>query len=167
MRCPEYAMVMIKSEEEWEAPSEAEREFDALVGRWADLRAQGTIIVSAVLAPPRTARTVSWRGREPLVTDGPYVEAKESVGGFVILDVDSAAKALEIATEALELCSAWPRKVGLRIELRPLVETGNVISDTAHLPAAVEVAEVAVIVIAEMAVVVAAMVVVVPVVSAH
>ena len=111
-----YAMVIIRSAEEGEAPSEAEREFDTLVRWWADLRAKGKVIASAVLAPPQTARTVSWRGQEPLVTDGPYVEAKESVGGFVLLDVASAAEALEIA-------SAWPCKVGIRIELRPIVET--------------------------------------------
>jgi hypothetical protein len=109
-----YAMVIVKSEE-WEPLSEAEREFESLVRWWADLRGRGKVIAAANLAPTVTASTVSWHGQVPIVTDGPYVEAKEAVGGFVLLDVDSAAEALEIA-------SSWPNKVGIRIEVRPIVE---------------------------------------------
>jgi hypothetical protein len=109
-----YAMVIIKADEEWEALSEAEREFDSLVRWWADLRARGKIVAGAQLAPPRTAATVSWRGQVPIVTDGPYVEAKETVGGFALLDVDTAA-------EAIEIVGSWPSKVGIRIEVRPIV----------------------------------------------
>ena len=108
-------MVIIQSEDEWEPPSEAEREFDSLVRWWADLRARGKIVASAKLAPPRTASTVSWRDQQPIVTDGPYVEAKETVGGFVLLDVESADEAMEIAT-------SWPSPSGFRIEVRPVEE---------------------------------------------
>jgi hypothetical protein len=111
-----YAMVIIKTDEEWEAPSEAEREFDALVRWWADLRARGKIIAGFELGPPRTAATVSWRGQEAIVTDGPYIEAKETVGGFGILAVESAE-------EAMAIVRSWPRRTGTRIEVRP-VATG-------------------------------------------
>lgn len=110
-----YAMVIIESEGEREALSPAQREFDSLVRWWADLKARGKIVASAKLAPPRTAATVSWRGQVPIVTDGPYVEAKESVGGFAVLDVDSKAEAMEIA-------GSWPARVGFRIEVRPIAE---------------------------------------------
>jgi len=108
-----YAMVIIKADEEWEAMSEAEREFESLIRWWTDLRASGKIVAGAQLAPPRTATTLSWRGASPVVTDGPYVEAKETVGGFALLEVDTAAEAMEIA-------SSWPSRVGIRIELRPV-----------------------------------------------
>ena len=108
-----YAMVIIESGEEREAPSDAEREFDSLVRWWADLRARGKVIASAKLAPPGTAATVSWQGQVPIVTDGPYVEAKESVAGFALLDVDSKAEAMEIAR-------SWPARDRYRIELRPV-----------------------------------------------
>jgi hypothetical protein len=111
-----YALVIIKSDEEWEAMSDAEREFDSLVRWWADLRARGKIVASGQLAPPRTAATVSWRDQVPIMTDGPYIEAKESVGGFALLDVETAAEALEIA-------SSWPARVGIRIEVRPIAES--------------------------------------------
>jgi hypothetical protein len=112
-----YAMVIVKADEEWEALSEANGDFDSLVSWWAGLRASGKITAGAQLAPPSKAITVSWRGQDPIVTDGPYLEAKETVGGFGILDVDSAEEALGIA-------SSWPAKVGIRIELRPVVTGG-------------------------------------------
>ncbi len=108
-------MVIINSHE-WEPLTEADREFDSLARWWADLRAWGKIVAAARLAPPPTGSTVSWRGHVPIVTDGPYVEAKETVGGFVLLDVDSEAEAAGIA-------SSWPNKVGTRIEVRPTLET--------------------------------------------
>ena len=110
-----YAMIIIESDEEREAPTDTQREFDSLVRWWADLRSRGKIIASAKLAPPRTAATVSWRGQVPIVTDGPYVEAKESVGGFALLDVATKAEAVEIA-------GAWPARTGFRIEVRPVEE---------------------------------------------
>jgi hypothetical protein len=110
-----YALVIVTSEGEREPPSEAEREFDGLIRWWADLRERGKVVASVKLGPARAASTVSWRDRVPLVTDGPYVEAKEAVGGFVLLDVESAAEALEIA-------SSWPGRGRIRIEVRPVVE---------------------------------------------
>jgi hypothetical protein len=110
-----YAMVIMESDEELDGLSEAERDFDSLMRWWADLRARGKIVASARLAPAQTAANVSWRGQVPIVTDGPFTEAKESVGGFVILDVDTAAEAMEIA-------GSLPARVGVRIELRRVVE---------------------------------------------
>jgi hypothetical protein len=107
-------MVILKSDEEWESLSDAERRFDAIVDWWTDLRAKGKITAGAELAPPTTATTVSWDGTQPVVTDGPYLEAKETVGGFGILNVETTAEAIEI------VCS-WPSWVGIRIEVRPIV----------------------------------------------
>jgi len=110
------AMVILSSDERAARQSAAEHDFDALVRWYAALRAQGKLVASARLAPARTATVISWRGQQPIVMDGPYVEAKESVGGFVILDVASEAEALDIA------CS-MPAREGARIEIRPVVET--------------------------------------------
>lgn len=63
--------------------------------------------------PARKARTVRWRNGRPLVTDGPFIEAKESVGGFGVIDVPDLETALEIA-------STWPAP-GHAVEVRPLV----------------------------------------------
>jgi hypothetical protein len=109
-----YAMVIVRSDDEWKPLSEIEREFDSVVRWWADLRARGKIVSAVQLGPPREVASVSWRGGAPIVTDGPYVEAKEAVGGFVLLDVESAAEAAEIA-------ASWPHRPGIRIEVRPAV----------------------------------------------
>ena len=106
-------MVIVKSDSEWEALTDAERNFDAIVDWWTDLRARGIITAGAQLSPPRAAATVSWDRGEAIVTDGPYVEAKETVGGFGILDVHSLA-------EAIGIVRTWPTTTGIRIEVRPI-----------------------------------------------
>ena len=110
-----FAMLIVESEDEVQPRSAAEQDFETLVRWWADLRARVNVVASARLAERRTAHTVSWRHQVPVVTDGPYVEAKESIGGILVVDVESEAEALEIA-------KAWPITAGYRIEVRPVVE---------------------------------------------
>ncbi|HET6944601.1 MAG TPA: YciI family protein [Gaiellaceae bacterium] len=62
-----------------------------------DLQARGIWVTGDQLAPPRRARSVRVRNGKPLVTDGPFVETKEAVGGFDILECDSLEEAVEIA----------------------------------------------------------------------
>lgn len=63
-----------------------------------------------------TARTVRRNGSGGVVvTDGPYTEIKEQIGGFMLIEADSLAEALETASE-------WPGiKFGASIEVRPIV----------------------------------------------
>lgn len=49
------------------------------------------------LAPPRRARSVRVRDGKPMVTDGPFTETKEAVGGFDIIEAGSLEEAVEIA----------------------------------------------------------------------
>jgi hypothetical protein len=62
-----------------------------------DLQARGIWITGDQLAPPRRARSVRVRGGKPIVTDGPFTETKEAVGGFDILECESLEEAVEIA----------------------------------------------------------------------
>ena len=62
-----------------------------------DLQARGIWVTGDQLAPPRRARTVRVRGGKAIVTDGPFAETKEAVGGFDILECDSLEEAVEIA----------------------------------------------------------------------
>ena len=59
------------------------------------------------------ATTVRVRGGETLLTDGPYVETKEQIGGFDIIDCDSLEEAVEIA-------AGHPIAQMGTIEVRPL-----------------------------------------------
>lgn len=64
------------------------------------------------LAPTRTATTIRKTGGKTTVVDGPFVEAKEAIGGFSIIEAPNMAAALEIA-------KTWP---GQGVEVRPIVE---------------------------------------------
>jgi hypothetical protein len=62
-----------------------------------DLQKRGIWMTGDQLAPPRRARSVRMRNGKKLVTDGPFAETKEAVGGFDILECDSLEEAVEIA----------------------------------------------------------------------
>ena len=62
-----------------------------------DLQARGRWITGDQLAPPRRARSVRVRDGKAIVSDGPFVETKEALGGFDIIECDSLEEAVEIA----------------------------------------------------------------------
>jgi hypothetical protein len=64
-----------------------------------DLQARGAWITGDQLAPPRRGRSVRVRGGKKLVTDGPFAETKEAVGGFDLIECDSLDEAVEIASK--------------------------------------------------------------------
>jgi hypothetical protein len=78
-----------------------------------DLRARGIWVTGDQLAPPRRARSVRVRDGKAMVTDGPFAETKEAVGGFDILECGSLEEAVEIA-------AGHPVAQMGTIEVRPL-----------------------------------------------
>ena len=78
-----------------------------------DLQARDIWVTGDQLAPPRRARTVRMRDGVAAVTDGPFVETKEAVGGFDILECGSLEEAVEIA-------SRHPVAAFGAIEVRPM-----------------------------------------------
>ncbi len=82
-------------------------------GRWFEEGYKnGKVIGGHELQGPSTATTVTRKNGKVTVTDGPFIEAKEVIGGFALVEV----KDLD---EALELAKAWP---GGPVEIRPVVE---------------------------------------------
>jgi hypothetical protein len=106
MDTPE-SLVQYETNKEWFAEVGAWYEKMGAAGKLADAGAQ--------LQGASTAKTVRSTG----VTDGPFIETKEVVGGFTVLDVESM-------DEAVEISKAWPGvdKGWITIELRPIVEMG-------------------------------------------
>jgi hypothetical protein len=91
-------------------------EEDAIVAEYlAILRSPG-VIAGEWLEPAETATTVRVEGGRMLVTDGPFVDAKEHLGGYCLVEVDELDEALEIAAR---LPAA---RMGGTIELRSLRE---------------------------------------------
>lgn len=77
-----------------------------------DMRDAGVWVFSDGLHPPEAATVLRPSGGEVLITDGPYVEGKEHVGGLVIIKVDDLDAALAWGTRLA-------RAVTLPIEVRP------------------------------------------------
>ncbi|WP_239000965.1 YciI family protein [Jiangella asiatica] len=62
-----------------------------------DLQESGELVFQQGLADASTAKLVTLEDGVPVVTDGPFAEAKESLVGFWVVDVEDEARALEIA----------------------------------------------------------------------
>jgi len=79
----------------------------------AELRAAGAWVFTGGLHPPSTATVVRAKDGEALLTDGPYVEGKEHIGGFTVIEAPDLDAALD-----------WGRRFAqattLPIEVRPM-----------------------------------------------
>jgi hypothetical protein len=76
------------------------------------LQAEGHWVFAGGLAFPDAATVIDNRGEEALVTDGPFVESKEYLAGFWIIEAPDLDVALELATEGSKACNR-------KIEVRP------------------------------------------------
>ncbi len=83
------------------------------------MRSAGVLLTLDGLTPPAAAARVSFAGGRPMVTDGPFAETKEAVGGFWMIRVDSQQEAIEWATR----CPAAPGDV---IEIRRVYEPEDI-----------------------------------------
>jgi hypothetical protein len=111
-----YMLLIYGNEDVWDSVSpevlqEVIRATDAL---HEELRASGEFVGAWGIADQVQAKTVRVRDGVPAVTDGPYIEAKEYLGSFDIVDVDSLERALEIAAKV-----PWAR-IG-EVEVRPIM----------------------------------------------
>jgi hypothetical protein len=78
------------------------------------LRDAGALVGANQLQPAGTATTIRVRNGETLVTDGPFVETKETLGGYYLIDV-------ETLDEALDWAAKIPSARFGHIEIRPVV----------------------------------------------
>jgi hypothetical protein len=95
-----YMLLMIEQPGERLRPPEAERRdrYERMVAFAKDLSAHGKLRTADALAlPDREGVRVRRRGQNHAVVDGPFAEAKEIVGGFFYLDVDTREEAVAIA----------------------------------------------------------------------
>lgn len=74
------------------------------------------MISTQALADPSNSAVVRVRDGAPVVTDGPYLEAKEYLGGYYLIDVESRERALELAAMIPDA-----HVEGLGIEVRPVM----------------------------------------------
>ena len=107
---------------EW-APGDvkAHIEFQHALNR--ELAERGELVDAQGLAGPEHAKSVVWDGAgAPVITDGPYPESKELLAGYRMVDVETLARAIEIAARA----SAAPGPAG--VPIRQPIEVRQVLS---------------------------------------
>jgi hypothetical protein len=113
----QYMLSVIQPQGEPPAPAELERVMRDVDAFHEELKAAGAWVFAGGLHPPSTATVLRPQGRDVLMTDGPYAEGKEHIGGFTV-----------IRAPDLDAALAWGRKAALAttlpIEVRPLVDEG-------------------------------------------
>ncbi len=99
------------TDEEWAAMMPA-------YGAFSDwLRERGWQVAAEALQDVSTATTVTVRDGRRIVTDGPFAETKEHLGGFYLIDAPSLDDAIESAARI-------PGAATGKVEIRPIMETG-------------------------------------------
>jgi hypothetical protein len=96
---------------------EMEESFAATGAFNEKLRAGGYWVFAGGLEPASTATVVDGTGETPVMTDGPYLETKELIGGFWVIDAPDLDVALKLAAEGSKACRG-------KVEVRPFGGTG-------------------------------------------
>ncbi|MEV0272045.1 MAG: hypothetical protein HOV71_19240 [Hamadaea sp.] len=115
-----YLLIITMNPTVFESLSEADREavfagHDALI---KELNETGEMVGFAALADPSATKTVRVRDGVPAVTDGPYVEAKEFLAGYYVIDCESPERAVELAAKI-------PDATFNAVEVRPVMESAG------------------------------------------
>ncbi len=113
----QYMLLIYGDDAQRERMSEDERGamMDEYFAYTAELRESGAYVRGDALQPTRTATTVRVRNGEQLVTDGPFAETKEQLGGYYIVEAASL-------DEAIEWAAKIPSSRFGSIEVRPIRE---------------------------------------------
>jgi hypothetical protein len=97
-----------------ETAGDATPEEDAAIDVFNErLKTEGRWVFAAGLASPDAATVVDARGGEAVFTDGPYIESKEHVAGFWIINAPDLDVALRLASDGSTACHR-------RVEIRPM-----------------------------------------------
>jgi hypothetical protein len=113
-----YMLLIYHDEQKWDRRTEAERQQIYLEYRELrqQLQSSGQYLAGDQLQPTTIASTVRVRDGKQLVTDGPFAETREQVGGYFIIEANDLDEANSIA-------SRIPSARMGAIEVRPVVET--------------------------------------------
>src|SRR4029450_54590 len=93
----QYIALIHGDQDGWEKLSEEERQ--AIYQRYMDFSEKDEVVGGAELEETGSATTIRVRNGDRLVTDGPYAEIKEALGGFFILECGSIDEACQLAAE--------------------------------------------------------------------
>jgi hypothetical protein len=110
-----YAFLYLDDGVEYQtAPTAEQQQVYADIFKWFETNGSRFVDGGEELQPTRTATTIRKSGSKITVGDGPFIEAKEGIGGFSIIQAKDMA-------DAIELAKTWP---GYGVEVRPMNEEG-------------------------------------------
>ncbi|MEO5767303.1 MAG: YciI family protein [Polyangia bacterium] len=114
----QYVLLIYGNEETWNQLSEAEKgKVSVEMGRFAqELGQSGKLRGGNPLQPVATATTVRMKNGKSLITDGPFAETKEQLGGYMLIEAANLDEALAIVAR---MPAASPH---VAIEIRPITE---------------------------------------------
>jgi hypothetical protein len=98
----------------WDSLSDEEK--GAVYGAYRQINETPGVTPGLGLQPPETATTVRVQDGRTLITDGPFAEMKESIGGYLIFEADDLDAAIELAAKVPAA------SMGGAIEVRPVAE---------------------------------------------
>ena len=98
-----YMLMLIRSDDEWESLGEPERDYEGIMRWWMGLAEKGVLREGGELQPARTATTIRWDNKSPIIMDGPSL-------GREVDDLDAA----------IAIAKSWPAR-GHKVEIRPVV----------------------------------------------
>jgi hypothetical protein len=123
-----YLLLIYSNPESWEHPiflqtpevlamSDGERAelLERTDAMHREIIESGELVGGTALADPVLTRTARMRDGAPAVTDGPYLEAKEQLAGYIVVDCDSPERAAEIA-------AGFPDARFGAVEIRPVMD---------------------------------------------
>ena len=114
-----YMLLIYQNPDAWNSLSQADRDavMNDATAIFEELTASGEAVGGDPLAPASAAKTVRVRDGVATVTDGPFIESKEQFVGYLMMDVKSEERAIEIA-------KGWPDARYWAVELRPVPTIG-------------------------------------------
>jgi hypothetical protein len=124
-----FMLLLWGDESHWEGASQEEAA--AEMARWEDYSAQlvaaGAMVSGEALQPSATSKTLRVESGEQVVTDGPFAETKEALGGFYVIECASI-------DEALEWAAKLPSAEYGATEIRPVMDYEAVSGEDAQTP---------------------------------
>ena len=116
-----YMLLIYHDEPSWDGVPEAERQQIYLEYRKlrADLEARGQFVTGSQLQPISTATSVRVRDGKELVTDGPFAETHEQLGGYFLIEAENLDEAVTWASKMPHLSD------GGVVEVRPIWPMGE------------------------------------------
>ena len=112
-----YLCLIYENEKEWEKlpPAESEAIMNEYFAFTNDIQASGKLLGGEALQPTATATTVKVRNGKVSTTDGPFVETKEQLGGFYLIEANDL-------NEAIQVASRIPSARFGGVEVRPVMD---------------------------------------------